>query len=138
MPEKNKIIIVIGIVILIAVGGAVFYFADKNTGAGEESPAAVSTNQSEVPSMVINLVGVVKEKGESWIIVEDRTPQPPTAGEEKPAAGSVKVFINSGTKITKGGQPENFQVIKVGDFMLAKTTEASDGEATAGEIDIVP
>jgi hypothetical protein len=103
-----------------------------------EQKASTPTEEYLPSKITYNFSGIVKEKGENWIIVEDRTPSPSSFTNEnaKPKRSLIKIKITPETKIGKESKLIKIEDLKVEDYILAKFIEFNrdKNEATASDV----
>jgi len=142
MLKDYKNIIIFVAIIFIIICGAFFYFLEIKKNQEKEIPQIPPEKNEEYPyaNITFNLTGIVKEKGEDWILVEDKTPNPSplTGGNKSPNFIKIKVVPES--KIAKGNRLISLQAIEFGDYVLLKTSQINEtlSEATASDIFILP
>jgi hypothetical protein len=153
--NKNKNVTIIVIFLVVVFGISIFWFASnemkkqKPSQILPEKPTTtleqeVSTTTEEyLPSKITyNFAGIVKEKGENYILAEDRTPQPSPFVSEKTGFKRplIKIKITPETKIGKDNKLIKIEDVKTEDNILAKFLEFNKdtNEATASDVFVLP
>ena len=82
-----------------------------------------------------DLIGIIKEKGEGWVLIEDQTPQP--SDKEKETSELKKIIVSDETKIAKDKRLIDFQEIKADDQALFKVQQEGEN-ISATDLLIIP
>jgi len=153
--DKNKNVAIIVIFLVVVFGIFIFWFASNEMKKQKpsqilpekptttlEQKTSTTTEEYSPSKITYNFTGIIKEKKENWIIVEDRTPPPSSFTNEnaEPKRSLIKIKITPETKIGKEGKLVKIEDLKVDDYILAKFIEFNRDtkEATASDVFVLP